>query len=151
MTEITGTTNLFDTWVLKHGALALGATPDLRILLLDDTLEPDQAADEFVDDISANEVSGGGYARVDCTNAVLSQSGSNGQAILDSDNPVITASGGSITARWWVLYLHVTNDADSPLICYGLIDNTPANVTIEDSKTLTLAVPLLGFLKINRV
>lgn len=50
-----------------------------------------------------------------------------------SSNPVWTASGGSITARWAVLY-KVSGD----VMAFCLLDSTPADVTATSGNTLTI-------------
>jgi hypothetical protein len=47
--------------------------------------------------------------------------------------PVWTAAGGSITARFTVLYEVAGN-----VLCYALLDSTPADVTATDTNTLTV-------------
>ncbi len=57
---------------------------------------------------------------------------------IDSD-PVWTASGGSIVARWAVIY-EVAGD----VLCYCLLDDTPADVTATTGNTLTVAAHTSG-------
>ena len=52
---------------------------------------------------------------------------------VDSTDPVWTASGGSITARFVVLY-EVTGD----VVAYALLASTPADVTATAGNTLTI-------------
>jgi hypothetical protein len=49
-------------------------------------------------------------------------------------NPVWTASGGSIVARFAVLYKVSSDD----VMAYCLLDATPADVTVTTGNTLTL-------------
>ena len=56
-----------------------------------------------------------------------------------SADPVWTASGGSITARFAVLY-EVAGD----VVCYCLLDSTPADVTATTGNTLTVAAHASG-------
>jgi len=51
-------------------------------------------------------------------------------------DPVWTAAGGSITARFAVLY-EVAGD----VVCYCLLDSTPADVTATTGNTLTISTP----------
>lgn len=51
-------------------------------------------------------------------------------------DPVWTASGGSIVARFAVLY-----ESGGDVICYCLLDATPADVTVTTGNTLTIATP----------
>lgn len=49
-------------------------------------------------------------------------------------DPVWTANGGSITARFAVIY-----EVGGDVLCYCLLDDTPADVTATDGNTLTVA------------
>jgi hypothetical protein len=51
-------------------------------------------------------------------------------------DPVWTASGGSIVARFAVLY-----EVGGNVICYCLLDSAPADVTVTTGNTLTIATP----------
>ncbi len=57
---------------------------------------------------------------------------------IDSD-PVWTASGGSIVARFAVIY-----EVGGNVLCYCLLDSTPADVTATDGNTLTVAAHASG-------
>jgi hypothetical protein len=48
-------------------------------------------------------------------------------------NPVWTASGGSIVARFAVIY-----EVSGNVLCYCLLDSTPADVTATSGNTLTI-------------
>jgi hypothetical protein len=70
---------------------------------------------------------------------------SGGTATFDCDNVVWTASGGSIVARFAVIYVNATvNSIVKPLICVSLLDTAPANVTATDTNTLTIAINASG-------
>jgi hypothetical protein len=56
-----------------------------------------------------------------------------------SANPVWTATGGSITARFAVIY-----EVGGRVLCYCLLDSTPADVTATDTNTLTVAAAAAG-------
>ena len=56
-----------------------------------------------------------------------------------SADPVWTASGGSIIARFAVIY-EVAGD----VLCYALLDSTPADVTTTTGNTLTVAAHASG-------
>jgi hypothetical protein len=51
-------------------------------------------------------------------------------------DPVWTASGGSITARFAVIY---EVGGSGKVLCYCLLDSTPADVTATATNTLTVA------------
>lgn len=54
-------------------------------------------------------------------------------------DPVWTASGGSIVARFAVIY-----EVGGDVLCYCLLDSTPANVTATAGNTLTVAANASG-------
>lgn len=56
-----------------------------------------------------------------------------------STDPVWTASGGPITARFAVIY-----EVSGNVLCYCLLDSTPADVTATDGNTLTVAAHASG-------
>ncbi len=57
---------------------------------------------------------------------------------IDTD-PVWTASGGSIVARFACIYV-----VGGKIICYCLLDATPADVTVTTGNTLTVAAHTSG-------
>jgi len=112
------------------------------MLLCTSTYTPDLDADEFVDDLT-NEVTGNGYARKILTGVTYTEVGPNGKYKFDSVDPVWTASGGSITAHYWVLYYETPgSDATRHLIAVGLLDVTAGgtDVVTADGETLTFQV-----------
>jgi len=70
-------------------------------------------------------------------------SGAAGVWTFDVSDPAAwTASGGSIVARFAVLYDDTTADKD--LIAYCILDSTPADVTATNGNTLTVTIHVLG-------
>ena len=57
----------------------------------------------------------------------------------DVDDQTWTASGGSITARFAVIY-----EVGGDVVCYCLLDSTPADVTATDGNTLTVQIHTSG-------
>jgi hypothetical protein len=58
---------------------------------------------------------------------------------VDCDDQVWTASGGSITARFAAIY-----ESAGDVLCYCLLDSTPADVTATSGNTLTVAINASG-------
>ena len=56
-----------------------------------------------------------------------------------SSDPVWTASGGSITAKWAVIY-----EVSGNVLCYCLLDSGGVDVTATDGNTLTVAAHTSG-------
>jgi hypothetical protein len=75
-----------------------------------------------------------GYTTGGISIGALTLSGTTTVTVDDPADLVWTASGGSITARYAVLY---ENGGD--VVCYALLDSTPADVTATDGNTLTIA------------
>lgn len=69
----------------------------------------------------------------------LTLSGTTTVTVTWSASPVWTASGGSITGRFAVIYEVAGN-----VLCYALLDSTPADVTATDGNTLTVAANASG-------
>ena len=89
---------------------------------------------------NANGYTTGGVA---LTGVTWSRSG--GTITFDVDNAVWTASGGSIVARFAVIYKNATvNSIVKPLLCVCLLDTTPANVTATTGNTLTISINASG-------
>lgn len=78
---------------------------------------------------------------------------SGGTATFDSDNPVWTASGGPITARFAVLYRSGTvNSVADALVAVCHLDyngGSPQDVTATDGNTLTLSMNASGILALS--
>jgi hypothetical protein len=93
-----------------------------------------------------NEVTtANGYTQGDKTLTSVTWTESSGTVTWDSADPVWTASGGSITARFAAVY----NDSQAapvadPIVCHSLLDNAPADVTATDGNTLTVQINAAG-------
>lgn len=78
----------------------------------------------------------------------ITTSQSSGTVTVDeTTNPVWTASGGSITARFAVIY-DDTHANDLPL-CVCLLDTAPADVTATDGNTLTITQNASGIFTLS--
>lgn len=82
---------------------------------------------------NANGYTTGGIA------VALTLAGTTTVTVDITTDPVWTASGGSITARFAVIY-EVTGN----VLCYALLDSTPADVTATSGNTLTVAANASG-------
>lgn len=58
---------------------------------------------------------------------------------VDSTDATWTASGGSIVARFAVIY-----EVSGNVLCYCLLDSTPADVTVTDGNDLTVQINASG-------
>jgi hypothetical protein len=69
----------------------------------------------------------------------------SGTATFDSTDPQWTASGGSIVARFGVIYRNATvNSVVKPLLAVMLLDTTPADVTATTGNTFTVTMNASG-------
>jgi hypothetical protein len=82
---------------------------------------------------AANGYTAGGTA------VTLTLAGTTTVTVDVSSDPVWTASGGSITARFAAIY-----EVGGNVLCYCLLDSTPADVTATDGNTLTVAANASG-------
>jgi len=125
---------------------------------LDDTANWKMAL--FLSTSNANTLGGTNDIYADLTNEVAGSFGyttggvaltgitwvrSGGTVTFDLDNAVWTASGGSITARFAVIYKDATvNSIVKPILCVCLLDTAPADVTATDGNTLTIQINASG-------
>ena len=80
-----------------------------------------------------------GYTTGGISLGALTLSGTQTVTVDDPADAVWTAAGGSITARFAVIYESAGN-----VLCYCTLDNTPADVSATDGNTLTLAFNVSG-------
>jgi len=88
-----------------------------RVLLVTSAYTPNPDHN-FVSDVSANELSGGGYARKDITTRTVVQDNTNDRADYKGDNPAWTGLASTQTFRYAIVYRFGTTDADSELITW---------------------------------
>jgi hypothetical protein len=80
-----------------------------------------------------------GYTTGGISIGALTLSGTTTVTVDDPADCVWTASGGSVVARFAVLYESAGN-----VVCYCLLDSTPADVTATAGNTLTVAFNASG-------
>ena len=80
-----------------------------------------------------------GYTTGGISMGALTLAGTTTVTVDDPVDPVWTASGGSIIARFAVIY-----ESGGRVLCYCLLDNTPADVTATTGNTLTVALHASG-------
>lgn len=94
---------------------------------------------------AANGYSAGGVALITET-----WTNSAGTITWTAANPVFTASGGSIVARFAVIYRNATvNTIVKPLLCVCLLDIAPADVTATTGNTLTIQMNASGIFTLS--
>jgi len=80
-----------------------------------------------------NEVANGNGYTTGGVSVTLSQTGTTSVNVFFSSNPSWTASGGSITARWAVLY-----KIGSDVLAFSLLDSAPADLVVASGNTLQI-------------
>ncbi len=125
------------TDVIKMGLLLSGYTPALTTDLTWATIDADEHA-------NAN-----GYTTAGATVAATWAIAAANTIRFDVADQVWTAAGGSIVARYAVLY-NSSAGGTNDLIAYCLMDNAPANVTATDGNTLTVTINASGVFQITQ-
>lgn len=83
--------------------------------------------------LTSEVASANGYVTGGITVSPLTLSGTTTVTVKFGTNPTWTASGGSITARYAVVY-----ESGGDVLCYCLLDSTPANVVVTAGNSLTV-------------
>jgi hypothetical protein len=148
MATTTGTLIVYDSYKREMQNKNVDVDTDTFIMGLSESgYTPSRATHEALADIT-NEVSGNGYARETLTGVTLTEP-VGGTWRFDADDPVFTASGGSIVARWWWLFNDASTSPLDMLCFYGLLDDAIADVTTTDTNTLTVQVNASGFTELS--
>lgn len=137
---------LYNSGKVKLGNGAIDWDTDtIKLMLVTSSYTPNIDSDEFIDDVSANEVANSGsYSAggVTLTTAVT-QDNTNDRAIYDATD---LTGGSAITSftgqfRYAVFYKSTGTPSTSPVICY--IDFTGAAVSVVGS-TITITWDAAG-------
>lgn len=116
-------------YLLWTGAINLG-TSDLRMLLVKSTYTFDKDHNFVADVISGSlEISVSGYSRQALTSEAATEDDTNDRAYFDADDPTFAALASGQTIGGAVVYKLVTNDADSPVLFFLDLTDTPTNGT----------------------
>jgi hypothetical protein len=89
--------------------------------------------------VTGEHANANGYTTGGVSMGALTLAGTTTVTVDDPADVVWTASGGSITARFAVIYESAGN-----VLCYCLLDSTPADVTATTGNTLTVALNASG-------
>jgi hypothetical protein len=137
-----GTTNIYNSWKenMVEGA-NLGS--DSFVMLLTTSSYTPSASHTTISNIT-NELSGDGYVRYSHT--IVTSGQTSGTYTFDIDNAEFEADGDDWTARYWVLFDDTL--AGDPLVAWGLLDDTPADVEVTDGNKLTVTINASGLFTI---
>jgi hypothetical protein len=153
MSTSTGTITFYDRALLAMfaGLNWTSTSTTFCIGLLIDSYTPNVVSHTVYANVSASQhATANGYTQPGLTISGSSYTTTGSSTTLlgtwDFTDPVWTASGGSIAAKYYFIYtptsvLSTTNS----LIAYGLLDNGGATVTTTDTNTLTINVDSSGF------
>lgn len=140
------TFTLYDSFVelVADGSIDLD-TDTFKLSLHTSTYTPSVSHSTTAD--LTNEVTqANGYLTGGATLTTVTWGQTSGTATFDSDPVQWTASGGSITARYAVLY----SSTGTELIGYVLLDSAPADVTATDGNTFTVTPNASGWFTIAK-
>lgn len=112
-------------------------THTFKLLLTSSSYTPNASTHTVKADVTNELSTANGYTAGGATLTTVTWNRSGGTVTFDADNVVWTASGGSIVARYAVLYDDTA--ASDELVGYVLLDTTPADVTTTSGNTLTIA------------
>ena len=110
-------------------------TDTVNVALFTSTYTPSAGHTAF-SGLTGQVAGGNGYTTGGQALTAITWAQTGGTATFDAADAAWTASGGSITARYAILYSVTATGND--LIGYILLDNTPADVTVTDTNTLTI-------------
>ncbi len=141
-----GTVVIFDSFLASISQFDLEGH-ELKFMLMGDGFSPEVVVDRY-SDISAQQPVGNGYAQQTLTNKAITLIGDS--HYLTFDPVTITASGGTISAKFYAIYDNTL--ANKSLICYGYIDELQSVVDVTDGLTLTFTPnEELGFFRFSQV
>lgn len=98
-------------------------------------------------DITNQLATANGYTQNSKAVTITTANSSGTITIDETTNPVWTASGGSITARFAVIYDDTHASGMPCFVC--LLDTTPADVTATDTNTLTISINASGLVTLS--
>lgn len=96
-------------------------------------------------DLTNEHAAANGYTAGGATLGSVTWAHSGGTTTFDAVDPSWTASGGSIVARFAVIY----SSTGGELVAYCLLDTTPADVTVTTGNTLTIQIDAAGIFTVT--
>lgn len=108
--------NKFKLEALK-GSIDL-STDTIKVMLLTSSYTPNIDTHLFIDDVSANQITGTGYTAggATITNPTVTQDNTDNEGVFDGDD--VTWSDSTLTARYAVIYKDTGTPSTSPVIAY---------------------------------
>jgi hypothetical protein len=101
-------------------------------------------------DLTNEHANANGYLTGGLALTGVTWTNSGGTITFDCADPVWTASGGSIVARFFVVYRNATvNGIVKPLLGVCLLDTAPADVSASTGNTLTIQINASGLFTLS--
>lgn len=132
---------------LADGTFDLDSTSNWKMALFLSTSNANTltTGTDVYGDLTNEHANANGYTTGGVALTSITWTESSGTITFDLADPVWTASGGSIVARYAVIYQNATlNTIVKPLLCVCLLDTTPADVTATTGNTLTITINASG-------
>lgn len=132
---------------LGDGTLDLDLTTNWKMALFQSTSNCDTlgGTNDVYGDLTNEVGNANGYTTGGVALTGITWANNAGTITFDCDNAVWNASGGSITARFAVIYKDATvNSIVKPLLAVCLLDTAPADVTATNGNSLTIAINASG-------
>ena len=128
-----------------HDGLKAG-TDVIKGALIDSGWTPNTATDTTFSTIDANENSDTGYTAGGAT-ITATWDAATGTLTFDGSDLSWTAGAGGITTRYLLVY-NSSAGGTNDIICYSLLDNTPADVTAAEGVDLKVNMNASGLFTI---
>ena len=137
---------------LADGTFDLDDTSNWKMALFLSTSNADTlgGTNDVYGDLTNEHSNANGYTTGGVALTGITWVEASGTVTFDCNDAVWTASGGSITARFAVIYKDATvNSVVKPLLCVCLLDTAPADVTATTGNTLTVAINASGIFTLS--
>ena len=122
-------------------------THTFKVLLTSSSYTPSASTHTVKADVTNELSTANGYTSGGATLGSVTWTRSGGTVTFDAADTQWTASGGSITARYAVIYDDTA--ASDELVCYILLDTTPADVAATAGNTFTLSWSASGIFTLS--
>ncbi len=119
------------SFITNKGAYELGPgrgtdflNDTIKMVLLLAAAAPTRATN-FISELTANELAGGGYARQTLAGKTVTEDDANNRVAIDANDPVYSGLSAGQTAGWAVMIRDTGNNATSPVLGVYDITDTP--------------------------
>ena len=119
------TFNLYDEWreIVADPTRSAAIAGTLKLAIVTASYTVDQAAHDFWNDVSANEVSGTGYTAGGntCASPTWTDGGAGGDVTFDANDPAVWSqnAAGFSNGRYAILYYDTGTSSTSRLVGYS--------------------------------